>query len=597
MAGRAAHTYLSEGRRPGDLVSVFTVDLALHPLLWFSADQDQIETAVRRAVTQANTESSSPTERAQARQDAEDALVLRDRIQASTGGESATAGANTANNNRIAAMVVQRLELESRNRVFQSFEKLDREQQGYATSRSLQAVVGGLRKLPGRKTLVLFSEGLSTTSATRDKFQALIAEANRSNVAIYAMDVAGLRVLSNTLEARQEIASQNQRRTMDGEGMGMVTKGLERTEDLMQLNPEAGLGDLSDRTGGFLIRDTNNAREAFTRIGEDMRFHYLLHYSPTNDNYDGRFRRVTVRVKRPGVEVHSRDGYLATKSAVPADPRGEAQAFAALDFGGSRSGFAIQAAALSLPDPARPGLVPIIVRVPASAAFFQEGESDPTVVHADLAIVARIRDASGRIVSEASQRYPITKPAVGSAGGPPTLVLYREADLPAGRYTLEAAGYDVRTGRAGVVRHPFEVAASTQSGLRLGSVVLVNGVAALSPEEAERPRALGYGTSALHPNLGEPIKKSETGDLTFYFAALPPKDGPAPGEAVIEILREGNVLRRVRTPIGPPNARGRIQAAAALDLAPLSVGDYELKVTLGQGMDLTTSSAIFSLKE
>jgi hypothetical protein len=155
----------------------------------------------------------------------------------------------------------------------------------------------------------------------------------------------------------------------------------------------------------------------------------------------------------------------------------------------------------------------------------------------------------------------------------------------------------VRTGGAGVVRHLFEVGAETRSGLRLGSVVLVNGVAALSPEEAQRPRALGYGTSALHPNLGEPIKRSETGDLTFYFAALPPKDGPAPGEAVIEILRGGTTLRRVKTPVGPPNASGRIQTAAALDLSPLPAGDYELKVTLGQGVDLTTSSATFSLKD
>ena len=63
-----------------------------------------------------------------------------------------------------------------------------------------------------------------------------------------------------------------------------MTRGLERNEDFLRLNPESGLGQLADETGGFLVRDTNDATPGFRRIQEDMRFHYLLSYTPTNDD-------------------------------------------------------------------------------------------------------------------------------------------------------------------------------------------------------------------------------------------------------------------------------------------------------------------------
>ena len=52
-------------------------------------------------------------------------------------------------------------------------------------------------------------------------------------------------------------------------------------------------------TGGFLIKGTNDVGSAFRRIDEDMRFHYLLTYSPSNDVMDGKFRTITVKVRRP----------------------------------------------------------------------------------------------------------------------------------------------------------------------------------------------------------------------------------------------------------------------------------------------------------
>ena len=71
--------------------------------------------------------------------------------------------------------------------------------------------------------------------------------------------------------------------------------GFERVEDTMRLDSRTGLARLAEDTGGFLVDGTNNLRDAFRRIDEDSQFHYLLTYSPTDTNFDGKFRRIDVR--------------------------------------------------------------------------------------------------------------------------------------------------------------------------------------------------------------------------------------------------------------------------------------------------------------
>src|SRR5258708_16606698 len=85
----------------------------------------------------------------------------------------------------------------------------------------------------------------------------------------------------------------------DDGSSGSMTKALERNEDLLSLNPESGLGRLAAETGGFLIRDTNDAGTAFRRMEEDMRFQYLLGHSPSNETYHRRFRPISATLTRP----------------------------------------------------------------------------------------------------------------------------------------------------------------------------------------------------------------------------------------------------------------------------------------------------------
>jgi hypothetical protein len=64
-----------------------------------------------------------------------------------------------------------------------------------------------------------------------------------------------------------------------------------------------------------------SGQDAFGRLTDAMRFQYLLGYSPTNGTVDGTFRKVAVRVNRPGARVLAREGYLSSNVPIVPDRR------------------------------------------------------------------------------------------------------------------------------------------------------------------------------------------------------------------------------------------------------------------------------------
>jgi len=122
------------------------------------------------------------------------------------------------------------------------------------------------------------------------EFQSLMGRANRANVSIYPIDPRGL-------AATTTVAAQD---------------ALERRRSTMR--------DLAASTDGFTVIDTNDFTTGVRRIVDDMSAYYLFGYYSTNAKMDGRFRKITVRVKRPGVSVRARNGYLAPTEAEVAPP-------------------------------------------------------------------------------------------------------------------------------------------------------------------------------------------------------------------------------------------------------------------------------------
>lgn len=176
------------------------------------------------------------------------------------------------------------------------------------TVMTLQALASGLARLPGRKNIILMTEGFFVEESWADLRQ-IVGAAARSNVRIYSLDGRGL-------DTRQ-LNDLHQMSVMDAGG-GMPLEAYNTIED--------GPNALSNDTGGYSIRRTNDFTGALSEIARDASNYYVISYSPSNATLDGSFRKIAVRVKRSGLTVRARRGYLATpaptisSSPAPAGP-------------------------------------------------------------------------------------------------------------------------------------------------------------------------------------------------------------------------------------------------------------------------------------
>jgi VWFA-related protein len=600
IAHKAALTYLA-ARQDGDFTGVFSIDLALHTVQNFTSDPDKIRTAIDMAATHAGTSFVSSTDRAtslqtleQRSQDAENALMATP-----TGAGAGSTGANAAAQqagSAAAAAAAARLEVG----MMRSFEVLERDQQGFATSNGLLAVVQGLQRVPGRKTIVFFSEGMYIPDRVLLQFQAVIAAANRANVAVYTMDAVGLRAHSQTEQTRAEIEAAASRRmqNMGREGSGdMMMKDAERNEDLLRLNPQAGLGQLADQTGGFLVRDTNDARGSFRQIAQDMRFHYVLGYTPSNDNYDGRFRTVSVKVKRGGTDVHSRRGYFAVRARTSNPMLAyEAPAIAILDRPGPHAEtFPLRGLALTFPSGGATVRVPVLVRFPGRVVKYAPVAGQKDIMAADLAVVVRVRNEYQQEVGRLSQHYQLSSPAAKvDAAKAGDILFYREADLPPGKYMLDAVAYDAGAVASSVRSFPLEVAAPGPNGADLSSLVVIDHVERVPAADRDPKNPLYFGDTLVYPNMGDPVRKAAK-IMGFYFTAQAP---PGAHKALLEITQGGQVVNRLTLDLAAPDATGRVQHAGTLPLEVFSPGAYELHLSLLDGAQrLATRSTSLSIVE
>jgi VWFA-related protein len=142
---------------------------------------------------------------------------------------------------------------------------------------ALTLKLGGLRE--GRKSIIFVSQGPPTYLGSRegnlqDLMREIVQAANRGNVTIYALDPTGL-----TMEAR--------------------------------LGDRGTLYQLAAETGGRTIINTNDFAAGLNRVFEDTSAYYVLGYTPTRTEDDGKFHKISVKVKRSGTRVLARQGYWA----------------------------------------------------------------------------------------------------------------------------------------------------------------------------------------------------------------------------------------------------------------------------------------------
>jgi VWFA-related protein len=124
-----------------------------------------------------------------------------------------------------------------------------------------------------------------------DYFRYLLDVANRNNASFYPIDPRGLAVFDSPIGPERPPTI-----TVDAANLG------KRIETLRTL---------AENTDGIATVDNNDLDKGLRRIADDLSSYYLLGYYSTNSKLDGQFRKINVKVTRPGVEVRARRGYRA----------------------------------------------------------------------------------------------------------------------------------------------------------------------------------------------------------------------------------------------------------------------------------------------
>jgi hypothetical protein len=113
--------------------------------------------------------------------------------------------------------------------------------------------------------------------------------ANRNNVAIYAVDPRGLPGFEFDIN--------------ENVGLRTDAKYLTSTMDTLRT--------LAEQTDGRAIVNRNDIAVGMKQITRDSSAYYLIGYNSTQAPSDGKFHEIKVRVKRPGIQVRARKGYWA----------------------------------------------------------------------------------------------------------------------------------------------------------------------------------------------------------------------------------------------------------------------------------------------
>lgn len=374
--------------------------------------------------------------------------------------------------------------------------------------------------------------GLLANEDFEMEFEQLTQRANRANVSFYPIDPRGLVAFDDPIGPRRPA------------GPIADASRLRRRQD--------GLRTLAAETDGTVVLNTD-IDKALPRLLNDVGSYYLLGYVSTNQKLDGRYRKLSVKVTRPGIEVRARPGYLAPTAA-------EVTAAQAPPKPKAASG--VEQALSRLPVSRR--TPPLYVQASGGSGYVQ------LTVELDRAVAATPEWTPGAEVKVE------VAPADGSANASrlsETLTLdagtrARSLRLPA-QDALAPGVYAVRV-QATPAGAASGVPATASDTVTVPTRTALLGSAALASRR-------GPGTGRLYVPSADP-RYRRTERLTLETPVLSPT-----ATMTSRLLnREGQVMA-IPVTLSERSDEGRRISVAEVGLAPLAPGEYVIEVTATDG--------------
>jgi VWFA-related protein len=272
--------------------------------------------------------------------------------------------------------------------------------------RALRAIAQASGNLPGRKNVVLFSEGLPATVETDAGVASVVDAANRANVAFYVIDPSGLGGESGVIGSFDASGASGGRRSSQvardnanaGRGTDVVGGDTKFDVAYQRMNADSGrdgLRNVADQTGGLLIKNQNELKASLERIDRDLREFYTLTYQPQDSVFDGSFRKIKIDVAG-GHTVRFRKGYyaLAAGEEMKVTPA-TAQLLASVENGSLKAALKPRLnAAMVFSSPTELS-VPISIWLPGDQSWVSKTDKGYA---AGVTMAITARDANGKLV-------------------------------------------------------------------------------------------------------------------------------------------------------------------------------------------------------
>ena len=430
-----------------------------------------------------------------------------------------------------------------------------------ASLAAVQAAIERLGRGRGRKAVLFLTEGFPH-DAGEEPSRRVVRAAERVNAAVYFVDVRGAVASPPWASADAPNDAQLNSSRMSADSVRRITEMMARAAQNRQMTERyIGVETMAEETGGLILRGTNDLGPGLARISAESRSYYLLGYHPTSPARGGQFRKIEVKVSRPGLTVRARKGYEAAGPA-------RAEASRAREEG---TDVPLRLATYAL-EPVGGGKTRVLAAIEVDfAALTTEERKGRRVAHLELRVETSARDGGEGWIQSLSVEGEPRPATAGSAAQWETVRV--EFELPAGLHQVRASARENATGKVGVVTQRVQVPDPT--GLRLSTPIVSDSVAA-SSQETSGPQPLAVAHRSFMGGSGRPLFCA----FEVIGAATEPDTGRREVSVGFELANgAGQVVAALPPTALVPTTDGRLRVVLALPLAELTAGAYELHLT------------------
>ena len=457
---------------------------------------------------------------------------------------------------------------------------------------AINAVVQGLREMPGRKAVILFSEGMSLQDSRGEgtmyqkALQRLIDAANRAAVIFYTVDAKGLAVFSLTAAdntAGAPPGAGGSVRSIRPDEVGKLILGPRASQ---VFTGQAGLSFLARETGGLALINNNDLNFGIRRALDDLRGYYLIGYRPDESTFQSttgqrRFNKLSLKLKNPrGLQVRTRTGFLGVSDNQerPKPRTRSEQLMAGLVSPFAAAGVDLRLTSIFADVPGAGSVVRSLLLIdPRNLTFTQQEDGHYQAVMDLLAVTI---GQKFEVIDELNRIETIrVRPEVFQRFMQEGMVY--ELNVPIrnpGAYQLRIAVRDAATERLGSASQYVSVPDLRDKRLALSGLVLAS-----SPTSSLTSNTEPTGVSLADP-AARRFHRGKSVDYGFFVYNARPEPNTGIPRLTIQsrLLRDGKVVfssqPRSFDP-GRPADPQRIEASGQLQLgSQLTAGHYVLQI-------------------